>query len=238
MPDVTVIVPCYNEEESLPHLAPRLDAMIEQGHLNWDVLFVNDGSKDQTADRLADITKQYSWASAVHHPQNKGLGAALRTGFAGARGDVVCTIDSDCTYPPERLPELLAALKGGASIATASPWHPSVQEGDVPWHRKIFSQAASMLYCIVIGKRIYTFTSMFRAYSRPVVDKIKFQSNGFPAVTEILIKGLLAGYLVEEIPIPLGTRVHGQSKMNFQQAIRGHLELLSKCVQWKFSRAN
>ena len=79
---------------------------------------------------------------------------------------------------------------------------------------------------------------MFRAYSRAVVDQVKFQSNGFPAVTEILIKGLLAGYSVEEIPIPLGTRVHGESKMNFQQAIVGHLELLTKCVQWKFSRAN
>ncbi len=134
------------------------------------------------------------------------------------------------------MPELLSALSAGASIATASPWHPAVQDGDVPWHRKIFSVAASLLYTIVIGKRIYTFTSMFRAYSRPVIEQIKFQSNGFPAVTEILIKGLLAGFKVEEIPIPLGTRVHGESKMNFQQAIRGHLELLTKCVQWKFSR--
>lgn len=212
--------------------------MIGEGNLNWDVLFVNDGSKDQTAERLVAITKQYGWASAVHHSQNKGLGAALRTGFSHAQGRIICTIDSDCTYPPERLPELLAALGKGASIATASPWHPSVQDGDVPWHRKIFSQAASLLYTIVIGRRIYTFTSMFRAYTRPVVDQIKFQSNGFPAVTEILIKGLLAGFRVEEIPMPLGTRVHGESKMNFQQAVRGHLELLSKCLLWKLNRVS
>ena len=218
-------------------LAGRLNALVQAGNLHWQVIFVDDGSKDNTGHLLSGIAATHSWAQVIHHENNKGLGAALRTGFAAARSPIICTVDSDCTYPPERLPELIQALNRGSDIATASPWHPDVQSGEVPWHRKLMSQAASVPYGLVLGRRIYTFTSMFRAYSQSVIESVRFESNGFPAVTEILVKGLLAGFKIEEIPIPLGTRRHGESKMNFQQAIYGHLELLSKCVRWKMKPA-
>ncbi len=230
--EVTVVIPCYNEEASLPPLLERLDRLDPRSR-GWDVLFVNDGSRDGTAGLLDREIPARKWARVQHHERNRGLGAALRTGFAHTRAEIVCTIDCDCTYPPERLPELIDAL-AGAGVATASPWHPSLRTGDVPWVRQILSRGVSVLYRLVLGRRIYTFSSIFRAYRREVLDKVRFDSPGFPAVTEILVKALLAGYRVVEVPIPLGTRRFGESKMSVGQAIRGHIDLLGKTLRWKF----
>lgn len=233
MDKVTLVVPCFNEQDSLPPLFERLDRMLP-GHPGWEVLFVNDGSRDATAAVLDAEVPRRHWARRVDHPRNLGLGAAMRTAFEHTRGSaIVCTIDCDCTYPPERVTELVREL-GAASIATASPWHPSLQAADVPWLRQLLSRGVSVLYRIALGRRIYTISSIFRAYRRDVLDRVRIDSSGFPAVTEILVKAMLAGYRVVEVPIPLGTRQHGVSKMSVPQAIRGHLDLLGKTMVWKY----
>ena len=105
---VTLIVPCYNEIDGLPQLMRRLTAMHESGQMSgWEILFVNDGSKDGTREALDVIAKGHDWIRVVHHPSNKGLGAAVRTGFANATAPVVCTMDSDCTFAPEKLPQMV-----------------------------------------------------------------------------------------------------------------------------------
>ena len=119
-PPVTVIVPCYNEEAGLPFLLERLRKMRANGANDWTFLFVDDGSSDGTFGALLRAAQDENWIEVVRHPENLGLGAALRTGFDHARSPVVCSIDSDCTYPPEKLPELTALIEGGAQIATAS----------------------------------------------------------------------------------------------------------------------
>src|SRR5262245_36063723 len=105
-PDVTVVVPCYNEADGLPTLLARLRAMRTGRASGWQFLFVDDGSTDDTFGALLRAARDESWVSVLRHHENLGLGAALRTGFANVSSPIVCTIDSDCTYPPERLPEL------------------------------------------------------------------------------------------------------------------------------------
>lgn len=232
MKNVTLVVPCFNEQDSLPPLFERLDRMLV-AYPGWEVLFVNDGSRDTTAAVLETEVPKRTWARSVDHPRNLGLGAAMHTAFDNTRDSaIVCTIDCDCTYPPERVIELVREL-GEADIATASPWHPSLETADVPWLRQLLSRGVSVLYRLALGRRIYTISSIFRAYRREVLDRVRFDSNGFPAVTEILVKAMLAGYRVTEVPIPLGTRQHGVSKMSVPRAIRGHLDLLAKTVVWK-----
>lgn len=238
MSEVAVVVPCFNEADSLDELEQRLKALVGQAGAGWEVVFVNDGSRDRTGAMIDAIARRYGWASAVHHFENRGLGAALRTGFEHSAAPIVCTIDSDCTYPPERLPELVSAIRRGADIATASPWHPSVRVDDVSAFRRAMSRGASLLYRVVVGQRVYTFTSMFRAYRREVIDRVQFDSNGFPAVAELLVKGLLAHYRLAEVPMPLGTRRHGESKMSVRGAVFGHLELLAKCCAWRWRLAD
>lgn len=229
--EVSIVVPCFNEEESVPSLVERLRGLVE-AQAGWEVIFVNDGSQDSTGAQLDDAVARYSWARVCHHSQNLGLGAAVRTGLLNSTTPYVCTIDSDGSYPPEVLPRFIELLESGADIVTASPWHPNNEQAKGKRHRLFLSQSVSWCYRLVTRAHLYTFTALFRGYRREVVDRIGFESNGFPAVTEILIRALARGYKVVEVPMPLLPRERGQSKMSLSKAIRGHLSLLAKTPRW------
>ncbi len=173
---VTVIVPCYNEEAGLPFLLERLRKMRARNAGDWRFLFVDDGSSDGTFAALLRAAQDEDWVEVVRHPENLGLGAALRTGFEHARSPIVCSIDSDCTYPPEKLPELAAMVGEGAQIVTASAWHPESAAAEGSSIRLWLSRMVSGLYKLLIGQDIYTFTCLFRAYETDAVRRIRFRS--------------------------------------------------------------
>jgi dolichol-phosphate mannosyltransferase len=170
----------------------------------------------------------------VAHDRNRGLGAAMRTGFRNATGSIVCTIDADCTFNPLELPKLLTAMvKRRADIATGSPYHPQGGvENVVPW-RLFLSQGASKVYRVICPGKLYSYTSLMRAYQRDVVEHISFASDGFVAVTEILLRALNEGYKVVEVPMVLRRRATGVSKMNVARNILAHLVLASRVLVWR-----
>ena len=233
-PIVSVVVPCYNEQESIPDLIERLGALMA-ANAGWEVLFVNDGSTDNTHVLLDEAANAYNWARVHHMTCNKGLGAGVRAGLSHTSAPYVCTIDSDGSYPPETLPQFIRLLEQGADIVTASPWHPDNVEADGAMHRLILSRGVSWCYRWVTGAQLYTFTALFRAYRREVVSHVTFESNGFPAVTELLIRALAHGYQVAEVPMPLLPRQRGQSKMSLTKAIKGHMMLLFQTRKWMSS---
>ncbi len=226
VPPVTVIVPCYNEEAGLPFLLERLRKMRSHGADDWHFLFVDDGSSDGTFSALLHAAQDESWIEVVRHPENLGLGAALRTGFEHARSPVVCSIDSDCTYPPEKLPELAALVRNGAQIATASAWHPESAAAEGNSLRIWLSRMVSGLYKMLIGQDVYTFTCLFRAYQTDAIRRIRFRSSGFAAVAEIMLRAMLSGQIVREVPMRLESRRFGESKLRVGDAIMAHVRLL------------
>ena len=231
----SVVVPFYNERDSLPETFRRLEAVVA-ARPDWEVLFVDDGSTDGGAAYLRDAIGGAQWAHVIPHDENLGLSAALKTGFAAARGEIICTIDSDCTYPPERMGELVQAVREGAHIATASPWHPEAADGSGGF-RFFVSRLTSWLHSLVLGRRIYTLTSLYRAYAAPVVKEIVPVSSGFGAGAELLIRASLAGYEIHEVPIPLAVRQHGVSKMRFLGSVVEHLVLMVRTMAWRLRPA-
>jgi len=228
IPNVTVVVPCFNEEAGLPSLLARLRAMRIGRAAGWQFLFVDDGSTDDTFGSLLRAARDESWVSVLRHHENRGLGAALRTAFANTESPIICTIDSDCTYPPERLPELTALIEAGADIATASAWHPSatnVSEGSRI--RLLLSRQVSGIYKQLIGQDVHTFTCLFRAYRRQVLQRIAFRGDGFSAVAELFLKAMLAGCVVREVPMPLEKRRFGESKLKVSDAVLAHAHLIT-----------
>jgi dolichol-phosphate mannosyltransferase len=223
---VTVIVPCYNEEAGLPSLLARLARMRGNGASDWHFLFVDDGSSDGTFGALLRAARDQPWVEVVRHHENLGLGAALRTGFAHARAPIVCTIDSDCTYPPEQLPRLAALVRAGAEIVTASAWHPESAAAEGSRVRLQLSRMVSGFYKRLIGQDVYTFTCLFRAYRREALERIRFRSDGFAAVAEIMLRAMLSGYTVEEVPMRLESRRFGESKLKVGDAVMAHARLL------------
>ena len=223
---VTVIVPCYNEEAGLPSLLARLASMRRNGAHDWKFLFVDDGSRDNTFAALLRAAHVDPWIEVVRHHENLGLGAALRTGFAHARSPILCTIDSDCTYPPEQLPRLAALAESGAEIVTASAWHPESATAEGSRLRLQLSRMVSGIYKLLIGQDVYTFTCLFRAYRTDAIQGIRFRSNGFAAVAEIMLRAMLSGLAVREVPMRLESRQFGESKLKVGDAILAHVRLL------------
>jgi len=226
-PPVTIIVPCFNEQAGLPALVARLTTLKQNGGRDWEVLLIDDGSDDSTFAEILRTVSCEPWMRVIRHPGNFGLGAALRTGFRHADSPILCTIDSDCTYPPERLPELVALVEDGAEIATASAWHPESGAAEAGKVRVCLSRAVSGLYKMLIGQDVHTFTCLFRAYERAALERIRFRSDGFAAVAEIMLRAMLAGYRVAELPMRLEQRRFGESKLKIGDAILAHATLLS-----------
>ncbi len=157
-----------------------------------------------------------------------GLGAAIRTGFSSASGDILVTVDSDGTYKFSEIPVLLSFLTPEVDIVTASPYHPKGGVVGVPAYRLFLSRGSSAIYRILVDWHIYTYTCLFRAYRSGVIKEIHFKSNGFLAGTEILVKAMLKGYRVAEFPAVLYKRTYGVSKAKIKQTILAHL-----AFQWR-----
>jgi dolichol-phosphate mannosyltransferase len=194
--------------------------------LDWHCLFVDDGSSDGTFGVLLRAAQASPWVGVVRHHENLGLGAALRTGFAQAHSPIVCTIDSDCTYPPEQLPELVALVQAGATIATASAWHPASAVAEGSALRLRLSRMVSAVYKLLLDQDVYTFTCLFRAYDTDAIRRIGFRSNGFAAVAEIMLRAILVGYTVREVPMRLESRRYGESKLKVGDAVTAHVRLI------------
>jgi dolichol-phosphate mannosyltransferase len=188
-----------------------------------EVVYVDDGSVDATYARLQAITVNQADMHIVQHPVNKGLGAALRTGFANACGDVIVTADSDGTYRFDEIPALLSYMKPDVDIVTASPYHKHGGIENVPTYRIILSRGSSFIYQIIVDRHIATYTALFRAYRREVVRCVPFESPGFLAGTELMVNAMLMGYKVAEYPTVLHSRQAGASKAKIFRIIRAHL---------------
>jgi dolichol-phosphate mannosyltransferase len=229
---LSVIIPCYNESENIAQLHQQLSAIRPELERRggFELVLVDDGSSDDTFARLSSAFEAWSNARIVQHERNRGLGAALRTGFAQARGDVIVTTDSDGTYPFTSIPAMLDLLRPGIDIVTASPYHPSGGVDGVPAYRLLFSKGASAMYRVLLDPRLHTYTAMYRAYRREVIERIPTTADGFLMVTELLVGALLAGYQAAEFPAVLRVRRYGQSKARVWQITRSHLRFQGRVL--------
>ncbi len=227
-PPVTVVVPCFNEADGLPTLLARLRTLREGAGRGWGILFVDDGSTDDTFSTLLRAERDEPLVAVMRHHENRGLGASLRTAFAHVQSPIVCTIDSDCTYPPERLPELVALIEQGADLATASAWHPSLGvSAQGSRLRLLLSRRVSGIYKQLIGQDVHTFTCLFRAYRRELLQQVAFRGDGFSAVAELFLKAVMQGYVVREVPMALEQRRFGESKLRVTDAVLAHAHLIT-----------
>jgi dolichol-phosphate mannosyltransferase len=229
---ISVVIPIFNEEDGVPLLKEKLLSLHELLGAEFDLefVFVDDGSSDRTIERLREnFTPGAVSFQIVEHGVNRGVGAAFRSGFARARGSVVCTIDADCSYSPEGLKSLVAALRStGADVAVASPYHPLGGVEGVPLWRLALSRGCSVLYRRLSPLKIYTYTSIFRAYRAEVVRTVSFKSDGFVSAAEILIAAGRRGYIVTEVPMVLRARAVGRSKMKVFRTIVSHIQMLTQ----------
>ncbi|MFH1276287.1 MAG: glycosyltransferase family 2 protein [Candidatus Woesearchaeota archaeon] len=234
---LSIIVPCYNEEKGINHLYNNLTPVLDKLENNWavELLFIDDGSTDNTNHLLTEQFKGLKNVKIIRHKKNMNLGAAMRTGFTNSTGDVIVTMDSDCTYSPSEIFALLDMLDENTDIVTASPYHPDGKVDGVPEYRLFLSKSITWIYRLITGAKIYTFTALFRAQRKNVIDNIKFESNNFLATAEMLIYALMKGYRVKEFPTTLHVRKYGVSKMKLLLVIKSHAKFVLKLLQMRLN---
>ena len=230
---VSVVIPCYNEEDSLPELFKKLTSLsgLCEPRFELEYIFVNDGSRDGTARLLEGFCRERTADRVVSHESNRGFGGALRSGLAAARGEWVVTIDADSNYNHMEIPILLDFIGKGADVVTASPWGICDQKQNFPIHRYIYSRTLSWIYRRFLKRSapdIHTFTSGFRLYRREVIETVEFRADNFIATAELLIRAIKAGYRVQEYPTTVYERKFGHSKLKTLPTILGHLKLIRR----------
>lgn len=232
---LSIIIPCYNEAAGVPAMREKLGAVLPvlRRRGSVELVLVDDGSRDGTGDLLQAAFKDERDVTIVRHERNLGLGAALRTGLNHAKGAIIVTTDSDGTYPFAQIPELLNHMRPEVDVVTASPYHPQGGVANVPAYRIFISKSASLLYRLLIDRRIHTYTALFRAYRREVIDTIypRLTDNGFLMVTQMLVEAILAGYRVAEYPTVLQVRRTGTSKAKIIRITKTHLRYMAKLIE-------
>jgi polysaccharide deacetylase family protein (PEP-CTERM system associated) len=234
---VSVVIPCYNEEASLPYLANTLrsvEANLSENGFQSNFIFVDDCSKDKTLEKLNELFGKSENVRIVRHETNQGVAAGIMTGIKTAQTDIVCSMDCDCTYDPHELVKMLPLLAENVDLVTASPYHKSGGVRNVPEWRLFLSKGASWLYRRALRAKLATYTSCFRVYRRSSFVDLPLQEKGFLGVAEMLGRLDLRGGKIIEYPAILEVRLFGFSKMKTARTIFGHLKLLSRLSKIRF----
>lgn len=226
---VTVVIPCYNEADGVGQLVERLHALETQAADCYDFrfLFVDDGSTDRTGETLERACFGWKRASVVHHDENHGITAAILTGLRHADTDIACSLDSDCTYDPLVLAQMIPLLTPDTDLVTASPYHRGGRVENVPAWRLMLSRMASRLYRLLAQQKLATYTSCCRVYRRSTVLALPTVRDGFQGVAELLLRLDHAGGRIIEHPATLHVRKFGQSKLRLVRCIAGHLQVMA-----------
>ena len=218
--EVSVVIPVYNEEESLPALFERLFPVMESLGVNWEVLFVNDGSRDHSLGLLLDSVDRYRGSvRVVDFNGNFGQHMAIMAGFSLSRGATVITMDADLQNPPEEIPRLLAEIEKGHDVVGTIR---STRKD--PFFRKFASKIVNRITNRITGLNLHDYGCMLRAYSRRVIDLI----NSCPETTTF-IPALAQKFSLNPTEIEVGhsEREPGTSKYSLFRLIRLNFDLMT-----------
>lgn len=202
---ISIVIPTYNEATSVPLLAERLAAAL--GGRDWELVIVDDGSPDGTADIAAALAPRIP-VRVVRRAGKSGLASAVMAGFREARGDLLVVMDADLSHPAEVVPALIDAVVGGADLAVGSRYVKGGGTVDWPLRRRIVSRVACLLGNALVPVR--DATSGFFALRRSAIEGVRLNAIGFKIGFEVIARGRYAK--IVEVPYTFRDREHGASK--------------------------
>jgi len=225
-PYYSVVVPVYNEEESLPILVTSIAKVMAGLGRSWELLLIDDGSRDRSYAIMLELKQEHPQIRCIKFRANAGQTAAMAAGFDQARGEVVITIDADLQNDPADIPRLVEKLN---EYDAAVGWRHKRQ--DSRW-RLLQSRIANAIRNRLSGETITDTGCSLKAYKRPAIEKLKLY-KGLHRFLPTLIK--MEGYTVTEVKVSHHPREHGVSKYGmWNRAIPAFFDLLA--VRWMKKR--
>ncbi|MHC1626912.1 MAG: glycosyltransferase family 2 protein [Methanoculleaceae archaeon] len=237
---IAIIIPLYNEEQLVMLYPERLFQVVEKIMTKFgescEYIMVDDGSSDSTLQRLNELQERYPSVTVLSHGKNRGLGAALRTGFEHCTADIVITMDADLTYQPKDIEILLNTFyETNADCVSASPYREKHLSSEITSPFRLYiSKSVNLLYRLLLGNDITCASSIFRLYRFNALKELTLESSNFEINAEIISKLILSGKNVTEVGVKLYEREFGESKLNVRNEIRNNIRILFKIFKSRF----
>jgi glycosyltransferase involved in cell wall biosynthesis len=218
---VSVVIPVYNEEENLPELVERVGAALTGSGRSFELVLVDDGSRDRSAAVLAELAASRAWLKPLYLIRNYGQSAALQAGFDAAEGEIIVTLDGDLQNEPDDIPPLLDMLEARPDIDVISGWRKERQDRTVS--RKIPSMAANALISRVTGVRLHDYGCALKLYRAGVIRDLRLYGELHRFIPALAAE---VGAKIVEVPVRHHARTRGKSKYGIDRTVRVLLDLL------------
>lgn len=215
MTTLSVVIPAYNEENGIADIMERVlsvrPALAEVNVTSLELLVVDDGSKDRTAEIAQEVASRETGVRVISHPTNRGYGAALKTGFASATGELIGFLDADGTYPPEYFPVLCQKALNGSDLVIGSRM--AGAESEMPRTRRMGNIFFAGMISLLGGQRITDSASGMRVFKRDVLQRVYPLPDGLNLTPIMSTRAIHERVQMIEVPIPYSERV-GRSKLS------------------------
>ena len=231
-PTYSIVIPAYNESERIALTLERVLTHVRERNWSAEILVVNDGSSDNTADIVRRFAEQHGHLALIENPGNRGKGYSVRNGMLHASGEVVLFSDADLSSPIEEADKLFAALAAGADVAIGSRWlRTELQTQRQPLHRQLLGRVFNLLLRVVLGLHYRDTQCGFKAFTRRATHLIfplqHIERWGFDP--EILFLAHKFGLKVQEEPVQWAHR-EGTRINPVRDGLRMFLEMLK--IRW------
>jgi glycosyltransferase involved in cell wall biosynthesis len=223
----SIIIPVFNEEDSLKPLWKQLKPIIATLG-SWEVIFINDGSRDSSLKILKELQASEPGIELIHFSQNQGKAAALQAGFHRAQGEIAVTMDADLQDDPKEIPKLIMTL--GEEFDLVSGWKKDRKD---PWHKTIPSFFFNGLIRLVSGVKLHDINCGFKAYKKDVIKNLTIYGEIYRFIPILAVHN---GFRVGELPVKHHPRKFGKSKYGISRFIRGLLDLFTVLFLTKFMK--
>ncbi len=228
LPGISVVVPVYQEVDSVPTLHQALAEVADRTPGTWELIFVDDGSRDGSWDALVALARTDARVRAIRFTRNFGQTAAMACGIQAARGEVIVTMDGDLQNDPADILNLLAKLEEGYDVVCGWRW----QRQDKLWTRKVPSMVANRLIGWLTGVRLHDYGCSLKAYRADVIKRTPLYAQFHRFIPAL---STLTGALVTEITVTHHPRQFGRTKYTISRTWRVALDMITVSMLIKFA---
>lgn len=227
--DVSIVVPVLDEAETVEELARRCVATLDALGFCFEIIFVDDGSRDKTAERVRAARARDPRVKLLRLRRNFGKAAALSAGFEASRGDIILTMDGDLQDDPDEIPRFLAAIESEA-LDLVSGWKHQRRD---PLGKRLPSKLFNWATRKLAGVALHDFNSGFKAYRREVLEQVAIYGELHRYIPVLASR---SGFVVGEIPVQHHPRRYGESKYGWDRFYKGLLDLLTVLFLTRYTR--
>ncbi len=232
---ISAFFPAYNDAGTIPSMVLTVLLTLREITDDYEVIVINDGSKDHTGILLDELASMYpNEVRVVHHVKNRGYGGALRSGFAAARKEWIFYTDGDAQYDPRELKNLVALVSDDVDLVNG--WKITRQD---PLHRIIIGRIYQYMVKFLFSLKLKDVDCDFRLMRRAIFDKVQLESDSGVICVELMKKVQDAGFRLKETPVNHYHRAYGKSQFfNFRRLVRVARDLVALWIELVWRKRN